>query len=148
MDKFAYMDRDVNLNSQPVISWIRCLTTSMVYRAIWLVSDNLCSSSQVWTLGTRLACFLSSSGSCMSGGPMYIQTTELAVSAWCSRSVHIVHVMADQKHRDCLTPGCPGYWYRTELVWRIVIACANCWIVPLRIQRPFKRMLAVAIYPQ
>ena len=27
-------------------------------------------------------------------------------------------------------------------------ACANCWIVPLRIQRPFKRMLAVAIYPQ
>ena len=47
------------------------------------------------------------------------------VNAWCSRSVHVVHVVADQEHSDCAVP---RYQYRTELVWEICnanCACAN-----------------------
>ena len=35
------------------------------------------------------------------------------MSAWCSRSVHVIHVVADQEHSDCAVP---RYRYRTELV--------------------------------
>ena len=41
------------------------------------------------------------------------------MSAWCSRSVHVV--VADQEHSDYVVP---RYWYRTELVWRFVMLTA------------------------
>ena len=41
-----------------------------------------------------------------------------SVNAWCSRSVDIVHVVADQEHSDHAVP---RYGYRTELVWRFVV---------------------------
>ena len=44
------------------------------------------------------------------------------VSAWCSRSVHVIHVVADQEHSDCTVP---RYWYMTELVWRFVMPTAH-----------------------
>ena len=36
-----------------------------------------------------------------------------SVNAWCSRSVNIVYVVADQQHSDRTVP---QYRYRTELV--------------------------------
>ena len=62
------------------------------------------------------------------------------VSAWCLRSIHIVLVVADQEHSDCVVP---RYRYRTELVWRFVMptAHANRWIVPLSFCEPLQTLL-------
>ena len=48
------------------------------------------------------------------GSGMSVEPTACGVhgvSAWCSRSVHIIHVVADQEHSDCAVP---QYRYRTE----------------------------------
>ena len=52
----------------------------------------------------------------MSGEPMARGVH--GVSAWCSRSVHVIHVVEDQEHSDCAVP---HYQYRTELIWRFVM---------------------------
>ena len=67
------------------------------------------SASQTRGLGTRLACLLTGtwSGSGTSGGPMACGVC--GVSAWCSRSVHAVQVVANQEHSDCAVP---RYRYR------------------------------------
>ena len=77
-------------------------------------------NSQTRGLGTRLMCLLTWSGSGTSGEPT--ARGDCGVSAWCSRSVHIVHVVADQEHSDCTVP---QYRYRTELVWRVVMPTAH-----------------------
>ena len=58
----------------------------------------------------------------MSGGPTVSGVH--GVNAWCSRSVDVVHVVADQEHIDCRVP---WYRYRTELVWRFVVPIAHVW---------------------
>ena len=60
------------------------------------------------------------SGSGTSGEPTARRVR--GVSTWCSRSVHVVHVVADQEHSDCAVP---RYRYRTELVWRFVMQTAH-----------------------
>ena len=50
------------------------------------------------------------------------------MSAWCSRSVHVVHVMADQEHRNCTVPVQDGTGME---ICNANCACATCWIVPL-----------------
>ena len=64
----------------------------------------------------RLACLLTRSGSGKGGGPTAHGVC--GVSAWCWKSVHIVHVVADQEHSDCAVP---RYWYETKRVWRFVM---------------------------
>ena len=44
------------------------------------------------------------------------------VSAWSSRSIHIVHVVADQEHSNCAVP---RYRYTKELVWIFVMPNAH-----------------------
>ena len=77
-------------------------------------------------LETRLACLLTWSGSHMSGRPTAHGIR--GVSAWCSRSAHVVHVVADQEHSDCAVP---RYWYRMELIWRFVKPTAHARTEPL-----------------
>ena len=86
----------------------------------WSVRTRVSRLSQTRGLGTRLACLLTWSGSGMSGEPTARGVR--GVSAWCSRSVHIVHVVADQEHNDCAVP---RYRYRMELVWRFVMPTAH-----------------------
>ena len=50
----------------------------------------------------REACLLAWSGSGTSGGS--IACGVRGVSAGCSRSVHIVHIVTDQEHIDCTVP--------------------------------------------
>ena len=92
------------------------------------------SAGQIRSMRVRLACLLTWSGSGMSGGPMARGVH--GVSAWCSRRVHVVHVVADQEHvvadqehvaadqehSDCAVP---RYHYGTELVWRFVMPTAH-----------------------
>ena len=42
------------------------------------------------------------------------------VKVSCSRSIHVVHVVADQEHSNCAVP---WYWYRMEL--RFVMPTAH-----------------------
>ena len=93
------------------------------FRAISLVSEDPCAAcrlSQNQGLGMRLACLLTWSGSGTSGEPKACGV--YGVSAWCSKSVHVVHVVADHEHTDCAVP---QYRYRTELVWRLVMTTAH-----------------------
>ena len=66
----------------------------------------------------------------MSGGPT--ASGVRGVNTWRSRSVDVGHVVADKEHSNGAVP---QYQYRTELVWRIVVAtaraCTHHWIVPL-----------------
>ena len=48
------------------------------------------------------------------------------MNAWCSRSVDIVHVVANQEHSNHAVP---QYWYKTELVCRIVVPTADVFTV-------------------
>ena len=75
--------------------------------------------------GTRLACLLTWSGSGTSGEPTAYGVR--SVSAWCSRSIHVVHIVADL--RDTTVPVQDGTG--TEIC-NANCACANRWIVPLR----------------
>ena len=61
-----------------------------------------------------------------------------SVSARCSRSVHVVHVVADQEHSDYMVQ---RYRYRTELVWRFVMLNARVRTV----DSTFKELLIVAV---
>ena len=63
----------------------------------------------------RLSCLLNWSGSGTSSGSMASEVH--GVNVWCSRSVNIVHVVADQEHSNCTVP---TVRYRTELVWRLL----------------------------
>ena len=47
---------------------------------------------------------------------------DCGVTAWYSRSVDVVHVVADHEHSDCAVP---RYRYRMELVWRFVVLIAH-----------------------
>ena len=66
------------------------------------------------------ACLLTWSGSGTSGE--LTAHGVRGVSTWCSRSVHVVHVVADQEHSGCAVP---RYQCRTELVWRFVMPTAH-----------------------
>ena len=68
----------------------------------------------------RLACLLTWSGSGTSGEP-----TARGVSTWCSRSVHVVHVVADQEHSDCMVPVQDGTGME---ICNANCACVNRWI--------------------
>ena len=94
------------------------------------------SASQTRGLGPRLACLLTWLGSSTSGIPM--ASGSPPCKRCCSRSVHIVHVVADQEHSDHVVS---RYRYRTELVWRFF--CANCasanhWIVLLTLSTSWR----------
>ena len=74
--------------------------------------------SQTGGLGTRLAYLLTRSRPGTSSAPTPKAHGVRGMSAWCSRSVHVIHVVADQELSDCTVP---RYQYRTELVRRSVI---------------------------
>ena len=79
----------------------------------------------------RLAWLLTLSGSGTSGGRMAGKVCGVNACR-CSRSIHVVHVMAIQDHSDCVVPRNRN---RTELVWKFVVpidyTCANRWVVYL-----------------
>ena len=65
----------------------------------------------------KLAYLLTRSGSGTSGGPTAGRVH--GANGCCSRSIDIVHVVADQEHSN-RTRTVPRYQYRTELVWKLV----------------------------
>ena len=83
-----------------------------------------CRLSQTRGLGTRLAC-LPWSGSGTSGESAARGVR--GVSAWCSRSVHVLHVVADQRLRGTTVPVQDGTGME---ICNANCACATCWIVP------------------
>ena len=122
----AYLHRDVNLNSRPVISWFRCRPRGYVNlnsRPVisWFRCRPRGLEQSDWSVRTRAPLV----------GFVRLEAWQptargvRGVSAWrsSSRSVHIVHVVADQEHSDCAVP---RYRYRTELVWRFVMPCMHC----------------------
>ena len=80
------------------------------------------SASQTQSLGTRLTCLPTWLSYGASGGVR-------SVSTWCSMSVHIVHVVADQEHKRLHSTTVP-----VQVGTGMEICNANCenrWIVPL-----------------
>ena len=75
------------------------------------------ATSQMRGLGMRLACLLTWLDL---AGPTAHGVR--GVSTWCSRNVHVVLIVADQEHSDCVIP---RYRYTN-------CASANCWIVPIQ----------------
>ena len=65
-------------------------------------------------LGTRLAYLLTRSGPDTSSGTTPTAHGVRSTSAWCSRSVHVVHVVADQELSDCTVPRYRN-WYEDLL---------------------------------